>query len=184
MTDKSKAARVLQHSTAEKSGQVNSSITDKAADNSTGKELTTTRGESDNYVVFPSGDSFHRAEVERAYAKLGAYRSWKEDNPGAYDHAVNLALDKAAHGQQVGGRELVEAIRKAGQDLSDVSGHPVRPNNDFAAPLVRDIAAERPQVKPFIESRSRLWDCIFEAETSSFEGLHSIARNVADEGWE
>lgn len=122
--------------------------------------------ESAEYIDFPSGDSFPIVRVERAYLKLARYRAWKEANPGAYSYAVNLALTKAAHGQQIGGRELVEAVRKAGQDLSDVTGHPVRIDNDYASPLVRDIAAEYPQVAPFVESRSRLWDCIFEAEAS------------------
>ena len=97
-------------------------------------------------------------QLDRAESTLNRFYQWREDNPQAWAFAEAIALNKAARGQRVSVRALVEAIRT--HDLADVDGRPPKPNNDYAPIVARVLIIEHPEVSPHVERRRSVYDAL------------------------
>lgn len=97
-------------------------------------------------------------QLDRAESTLNRFYQWREDNPQAWAFAEAIALNKAARGQRVSVRALVEAIRA--HDLADVDGRPPKPNNDYAPIVARVLIIEHPEVSPHVERRRSVYDAL------------------------
>ena len=95
-------------------------------------------------------------QLDRAEDMLHRFWQWRETNPAAWAFAEVFALDKAARGQRVSARAIIEAIRA--RDFADVSGRPTRTNNTHAAILSRVLTIEHPEITPHVERRVSVYD--------------------------
>lgn len=98
------------------------------------------------------------AQLDRAETILNRFYQWREDNPSAWEYMEAIALNKAAQGQRVSARALIETIRA--HDLTDVDGRPSKPNNDYAAAMARTLTIEHPEIAPHVERRSSIYDVL------------------------
>lgn len=96
---------------------------------------------------------------ERAARNVRKYLAWKSINAHAYSMLCDVARARAEAGGVVSGGDLLRWLRS--HDVVNDLGRPCRPNNDYAAPLVRDICRDRPQVRPHVESRTSVYDEFF-----------------------
>lgn len=97
-------------------------------------------------------------QLDRAEVVLHRFWRWREDNPSAWKFAEALALDKAAQGQRVSSRMLIEAIR--GRDFATKDGQPTQTDNSYATVLGRVLAAEHPEISPHLERRRSAFDVL------------------------
>lgn len=93
---------------------------------------------------------------ERAARNVRKYLAWKADNGRAYAMLCDVARARAEAGGVVSGDELIRWLR--GHDVVNDLGLPSRPNNDYAAPLIRDICLHNPVVGPHVEMRTGVYD--------------------------
>lgn len=93
---------------------------------------------------------------ERAARNVRKYLAWKADNGRAYAMLCDVARARAEAGGVVSGGDLLRWLRS--HDVVNDLGLPSRPNNDYAAPLVRDICLHHPVVRPHVEMRTGVYD--------------------------
>jgi hypothetical protein len=106
----------------------------------------------------PQGPRFTNKQIEGARRRERRYQQWRRVNGSAYAYAERLALDAVEHERNVSGSWLVEQIRR--KDFSDDEGNPCRINNDHAPLLVREIMECHPEVAPYVEKRTGIYDSI------------------------
>lgn len=92
----------------------------------------------------------------RAAQNIRNYLAWKSINSQGFRLAEAHAVERAKAGGVVSGAELVNWIRA--HDVVNDLGLPSRPNNDYAAPLIRDICLQHPVVRPHVEMRTGVYD--------------------------
>lgn len=97
-------------------------------------------------------------QLECGTLKLQSFRRWQADNPPAWSYGERFALDAYAAGHSVGGRAVVEAIRR--RDFADRYGRPTKTNNDYAAIIARVLLREHPQMMQAIELRPCVFDVL------------------------
>lgn len=93
---------------------------------------------------------------ERAARNVRKYLSWKSINAHAYSMLCDVARARAEAGGVVSGGDLLRWLRS--HDVVNDLGRPCRPNNDYAAPLIRDICLHNPVVGPHVETRTSVYD--------------------------
>jgi hypothetical protein len=106
-----------------------------------------------DYRTFSTGDTTRRERAERNVHK---YISWKSVNTRAYSMLCDVAKTRAEAGGVVSGGDLLRWLRS--HDVVNDLGRPCRPNNDYAAPLIRDICLHNPVVGPHVETRTGVYD--------------------------
>ena len=85
----------------------------------------------------PQGPRFTNKQIEGARRRERRYQQWRRANGSAYAYAERLALDAAEHER-----------------------NPCRINNDHAPLLVREIMECHPEVAPYVEKRTGIYDSI------------------------
>lgn len=93
---------------------------------------------------------------ERATRNVRKYIAWKSINAHAYSMLCDVARARAEAGGVVSGGDLLRWLRS--HDVVNDLGRPCRPNNDYAAPLIRDICLHNPVVGPHVETRTSVYD--------------------------
>ena len=88
---------------------------------------------------------------------------WIRLNPGIWDRFKQYAKNEAEHERRVSVQWLVEDVRKF--DRVDNAGDAVKVDNSFSPVFARQLAAEVPEVKPYITLRRSRFDGLFGVES-------------------
>lgn len=121
------------------------------------KAISTEIATSSLVVSDDSPDATRDARArERAARNVRKYLAWKADNGRAYAMLCDVARARAEAGGVVSGGDLLRWLRS--HDVVNDLGRPCRPNNDYAAPLIRDICLHNPVVGPHVETRTSVYD--------------------------
>ena len=104
----------------------------------------------------PHKPKYTEAQIKRARRTQARFAEWRRDNPDALRHAEGYAVAKAAQGERVSAKAIVEDIRRV--DFTDRHGEPTSTNNDYAPLLARWIVARHPETDSHIERRRSIYD--------------------------
>lgn len=94
---------------------------------------------------------------------------WIRRNPGIWDRFKRYAQNEAKHERRVSVQWLLEDVRRF--DRVDNAGDAVKVNNSFGPVFARQLAADCPDVKPYIALRRSRFDELFGIE-SDLWGIH------------
>lgn len=81
---------------------------------------------------------------------------WIRLNPNIWARFKSWALNEAAHERRVSVQWLLEDVRRF--DRVNNAGDVVKVNNSFAPIFARQIVAECPEIRPYIEMRRSIYD--------------------------
>lgn len=105
--------------------------------------------------------TYTERQIERGKAILREAVEWRKRNTRAWDYVVGVAKRAAMQHKRIGGRDLIEQVRR--REFTSDGGTTTATDNNYAPIIARWLIREHPETAPCIECRATVFDLLMGA---------------------